>query len=176
METGYLIHYGVKGMKWGVRRAAKKDAKESARSKMYYGEGAGTRRKLIKAKVESRSKHDPNYKKAYEYYMQKQDLGKHASKAVSERHRKDAANTAKRYTKAVKNRIFGVGAAGTIAAGVAAYQAYKNPEIRKLAKRSFKTTTSKIKGTTAFKKGRALVNNAVIKYEVNKIVKDTFKK
>lgn len=39
-----LIHYGVKGMKWGVRRRAKKDAKEYARAKMFYGEGAGTRR------------------------------------------------------------------------------------------------------------------------------------
>lgn len=50
-----LSHYGVKGMRWGVRnsrpegvsrstnRAAKKDAKEFTRAKMYYGEGAGTK-------------------------------------------------------------------------------------------------------------------------------------
>ena len=73
-----LFHYGVKGMKWGVRRdkpaalqgvprstnrVAKRDARESAKAKMFYGEGAGTRRKLIKAKVESRSK-DAAYKRA----------------------------------------------------------------------------------------------------------------
>lgn len=36
-----LYHHGVKGMKWGVRkqrRQAKKDAKEYARAKMFYGE------------------------------------------------------------------------------------------------------------------------------------------
>lgn len=46
MDAGgaYLAHHGVKGMKWGVRRHARKDAKEMARAKMFHGEGAGTRR------------------------------------------------------------------------------------------------------------------------------------
>ena len=73
-----MQHFGVKGMHWGVRKdatagvpaktdkEAKKDAAEFARAKMFYGEGAGTRRKLIKAKVESRSSRDPAYKKAFE--------------------------------------------------------------------------------------------------------------
>ena len=30
-----LYHYGVKGMKCGVRRKARKDAKEFARAKMF---------------------------------------------------------------------------------------------------------------------------------------------
>lgn len=75
----YLEHHGIKGQKWGIRRyqnpdgslteagkaklasgdaprstkrVAKRDAKEYARAQMYYGEGAGNRRKLIKATVE----------------------------------------------------------------------------------------------------------------------------
>lgn len=71
----FLAHHGVKGMRWGVRkqrtpgvsrktdRAARKDAKEFTQAKMYYGEGAGNRRKMIKAKVDQRSK-DATYKKA----------------------------------------------------------------------------------------------------------------
>ena len=48
MGHSELMHYGVKGMKWGVRRRARRDAKEFTQAKMYYGEGAGNRRKLIK--------------------------------------------------------------------------------------------------------------------------------
>ena len=94
----FLAHYGVKGMKWGVRRAAKKDAKEFARAKMFYGEGAGNRRKIIEAKVEGRSAKDPTYKKLFEEHLAKQDPSRHATKAVSERHRKD-------FTKRNKQRV-----------------------------------------------------------------------
>ena len=84
-------------MKWGVRRdnpsgvsrktnrEARKDAQEFARAKMFYGEGAGTRRKLIKAKVEGKSKKDPNYKKAFDQHLSNQDMSKHAEKARGER-------------------------------------------------------------------------------------------
>lgn len=61
MGHSELMHYGVKGMKWGVRR----DAKEFTQAKMHYGEGAGNRRKLIKATVKARSK-DPFYKSEFD--------------------------------------------------------------------------------------------------------------
>lgn len=65
MGHSELMHYGVKGMKWGVRRRARRDAKEYTQAKMYYGEGAGNRRKLIKATVKARSK-DPFYKSEFD--------------------------------------------------------------------------------------------------------------
>lgn len=121
-----LAHYGVKGMQWGVRKAdilegvsaktnkeAAKDAAEFARAKMFYGEGAGNRRKLIKAKVESKSAKDPNYKKAFDHHMAKQDLGKHAEKARGERKRKDiSAGTGKAVRGAHRQLTGGMGTVG----------------------------------------------------------------
>lgn len=106
----FLEHFGVKGMHWGVRSSkvsgvssktnkdAKKDAEEFARAKLFYGDGAGTRRKLIKATVEAKSKKDPSYAKAFESHFQNQDLSTHASKARTERKRTD--NKTKRKQRA----------------------------------------------------------------------------
>jgi len=103
-----LTHYGIKGMKWGVRRDrpdgvsrstnrdARKDAKEFARAKQFYGEGAGTRRKLIKATVEGKSKKSASYKQAFDHHLAGQDTSKHAAKAKSERKRKNVANSTRR--------------------------------------------------------------------------------
>lgn len=79
-----LYHFGVKGMKWGVRREARRDAKESARAKMYYGEGAGVRRRNINAIVKQKSK-DPTYKAEYEKAYAKQDLSKARRSAQRQR-------------------------------------------------------------------------------------------
>lgn len=113
-----LAHYGVKGMRWGVRnsrpegvsrstnRAAKKDAKEFTRAKMYYGEGAGNRRKLIKAKVNQRSK-DPSYKKAFDHHVANTDWEKRGKEARSKRGRANAAKGAGKAARGAKNVALG---------------------------------------------------------------------
>lgn len=82
-------------------REARRDAEEYARSAMGYGEGAGIRRRLIAATVESKSYRDPAYERAFAEALEEQDMGKHAQKARSERRRKDVAYSIKRNTKAV---------------------------------------------------------------------------
>lgn len=47
MGHSELMHYGVKGMKWGVRRRARRDAKEFTQAKMYYGEGARKIKRVV---------------------------------------------------------------------------------------------------------------------------------
>ena len=121
-SDGELYHYGVKGQKWGVRKArklAKKDAKEFARAKMFYGEGAGNRRKLIKATVKQRSK-DPVYKKAFDEALANQDMSYHAAKARSERKRKDAKKAAGKTARGVYHTIARDGARVSAFVGTAA--------------------------------------------------------
>jgi len=145
-----IYHFGVKGMRWGVRRdglpgvsnrtyrEAGKDAKEFTRAKMFYGEGAGTRRKLIKATVESKSKKDPSYKKAFEHHVSKTDFGKRASQARSERKRKDVKNETKKTARGIKNLIMGTGASVGMTAAVlyGGYQVWSsNPQLQATLKR-----------------------------------------
>lgn len=102
MGHSELMHYGVKGMKWGVRRRARRDAKEFTQAKMYYGEGAGNRRKLIKATVKARSK-DPFYKSEFDKAVANTDMSKRASQARRQRGRKNARNSAGKTVRGVGN-------------------------------------------------------------------------
>lgn len=98
-----LIHYGVKGMKWGVRRQAKRDAQARA----HYGEGAGNRRKLINQTVESRRKTREGYSEAFDSYAPQQNQAKHVQKAKAQRHRVDARNSVVKTARGIKNILVG---------------------------------------------------------------------
>jgi hypothetical protein len=140
-------------MRWGVRKSplegvshktyktAGKDAAEHTKAKMFYGESAGTRRKLIKAKVEARSK-DPSYKKAFDHHVANTDMGKRAEQARSQRGRKDAVNYAAKTGRGVKRMV--APAAGTVAAlGIASY--VTNPTVRSAVNKTAKASYSKVK-------------------------------
>lgn len=116
-----LAHFGVKGMKWGIRKDqdgpegvpaktnkdAKADAEEFTKAKLFYGEGAGTRRKLIKAKVEAKIAKDPLYKKAFDYHVEKTDLAKRSEQAVKERKSTDRKKAVKKTGKGVGHILRG---------------------------------------------------------------------
>ena len=122
----FVAHFGVKGMHWGVHKIesqAKSDANEHTKAKLFYGEGAGTRRKLIKAKVEQRSK-NPDYKKAFDAAVASQNLDKRAAQATRTRTRKDTTNSLRKTARGVHRQLSGgfgpvTASAATIAAGAA---------------------------------------------------------
>nr|DAV68109.1 MAG TPA: Structural protein [Caudoviricetes sp.] len=126
MGHSELMHYGVKGMKWGVRRRARRDAKEYTMARMYYGEGAGNRRKLIKATVKARSK-DPFYKSEFDKAVSKTDMSKRASQAQRQRGRKNARNATGKTVRGVGNIASGnvSRAGGALALTYLGYQGAK---------------------------------------------------
>lgn len=119
-----LDHSGVKGMHWGehhARRMARADANEFAKARAYYGQGAGTRRKLIKAKVETRSS-NPHYKKEFDRTLSGQNLEKRSAQATRKRKRSDTTNFVGKTARGVHRSLSGgfgpvTATAATIAAG-----------------------------------------------------------
>jgi hypothetical protein len=113
-----LAHHGVKGMRWGhrkevhpdiadvpkkTRKLAAKDAEEFTRAKLYFGEGAGVRRRLIKAKVEATKKRDPAYAKAFDHFVKQTDLAQRAHQARKQRKRTDRGKALKRNLRVASN-------------------------------------------------------------------------
>jgi membrane protein involved in colicin uptake len=155
----FLEHFGVRGMKWGVRknrlanvsaktnREAKKDAEEFARAKLFYGKGAGTRRKLIKATVDAKIAKDPNYARAYSAHLAKQDSSKHAEKARSERASIDRRDKTKKSAGFLARRF--TGEMGTQAAFTAIGRAgaayFSNPNNRAKAGAKLNTVKNYLK-------------------------------
>jgi hypothetical protein len=127
-----LTHFGVVGMHWGhhksdpsgpsksTDRMAKKDAKRHADAKMFYGQTAGTKRKLLKAELEKKKRTIPGYEEAFNKHLENVDFAKSAKKAVRKRHTIDATHGAKSATK----QILGITGSLTVAAGTTLY--YRN--------------------------------------------------
>jgi hypothetical protein len=138
-----------------TNKEARKDAEEFARAKMFYGEGAGTRRKLIKGTVEGKSRKDPTYKKAFDYHLNKQDMSKHASKARGERKRKNVTNSTRKTARGVGHILRGNSQYASLAAamlvGGAMYA--KKAGIDKVVVKAAKTAYSTVKNSNRVRAG-----------------------
>lgn len=142
-DGGYLIHYGTKGQKWGIRRyqnpdgtltpegklrysrqekkiikEATKDAQKALDAKMRSGVGAGVNRRHVNAEIQSKMK-DDLYRETFEYQSEFADT----NLAIARAKRTHAAQTGAKIAKGV------LSAAGTAAiVGATIYVAKKNSE------------------------------------------------
>jgi len=83
-----------------IKKQAKKAAVEYARAELFFGEGAGIRRRLIHARVAD-SLDDPAYSEAFDKALGEQSWSEHASKAAKERKRLDRGKSLSKNTRAV---------------------------------------------------------------------------
>jgi hypothetical protein len=152
-----LAHFGVLGMRWGhhgarasaishpaiahipksTRINAHKDAEEFTRAKLFFGQGAGTRRKLIKATVESKRRKDPLYGHAFDHFVKQTDLGQRAVQARRERKRKDTTGYAKKTIKGVGhvlrgNNQYANATASLLVPAAVAYARYHPDQVRRV--------------------------------------------
>ena len=117
-----IEHHGVKGQRWGVRRKAKKDAKRFADAKMYYGKGAGTRRKLLNAELNKKKKDIPGYEQAFNDQLKNVNYAKSAKKATKERKVRDTAHK----TRMAAKQFTGI--TGSLAVGAASLYYSRNKQ------------------------------------------------
>ena len=125
MGHSELMHYGVKGMKWGVRRRARRDAK--ARSK------------------------DPFYKSEFDKAVATTDMSKRASQARRQRGRKNARNSAGKTVRGVGNIATGnlSRAGGALALG---YLGYRGAKAAGIAPTEKQLLTKAVKGARKIKR------------------------
>ena len=169
MYNDFIMHYGIKGQHWGLRRFqnedgsltaegkerylnddgsknyakikkdAAADAKEYARAKAYYGDGAGTRRKKIKNAISEKMK-DPDYKKEFEAQLANQNMAEHQKAANRERKIQNAKTKTARVGRGIKNIILGAGT--TSVAAISLYNIAKMTGADKAIARKGKETLS----------------------------------
>lgn len=108
-----------------VVKDAAKDAAEYAAAKMSYGEGAGTRRKLIVSAVEYKATRIPGYHQAFENALATQDISKHVKNARRTRVAKDVGAVAGKNIKALARGDKGSMSTPLIVAIVVATVAHK---------------------------------------------------
>lgn len=108
-----------------VQKQAQRDATEYARAHMSYGEGAGTRRKLIYGTVEYKMKTVPGYETAFYKAAEHQDMAQFAKEAKKAERRRAVNTAVSRNTKALLSGKYENVNTALLVVGTATYFAHR---------------------------------------------------
>lgn len=98
----YLIHYGVKGMKWGVRRYQNADGSLTAKGEKKLAKNLAYRDKLVR---KAQRKADRNNSRAKEAEYNVKDLKERGRKSQAYRDWKDSEDSWREYQYESHNKI-----------------------------------------------------------------------
>jgi hypothetical protein len=137
-----------------LEKMAQQDAYEWGLAEMFFGEGAGTKRKLISAVVDQRMHDIPGYAEAFNEATSKLNQIEMAEKALALRKKIDRANTAGKNLRAIKSGNLNNLSTGVFIVVGGAYLAHATGLDKKVeaeAKKLYKKAKTEIK----FRKMRA---------------------
>ena len=127
---------------------AKKDAERAAFADMFYGEGAGTHRKLLKAELTPKFEEIEGYTEAFDAAYNSLNMNKFAEAAIKERKRLDRAAKAGRNLRALKSGNYSnltTGVAVVVGAAYLAHATGYDKKIEAEARKLYKKAKTEIK-------------------------------
>ena len=149
--------------KTNVKKQAEKDAREYAAAYMSYGQGAGTRRKLIEGTVDYKIYHIPGYEEEFRRASQNQNMAEHAKNAKRENRRKTVNDAVVRNTRAVATGRYENVSTGILLFGATAALLHKtgyDKKIFEFSKKNYNSLRQKLRRTTCPKtSGKSSDNN-----------------
>lgn len=136
-----------------VNKLAANDARRWAYAEMFFGEGAGIRRRMLSAEIGKKVETIAGYHDAFQKAYAKQDFARHAINAAKERKRIDRTGLIRRNVKGLvtgNHRQLST----TVGVAVVAYVAIKDTPLEDQIKLRAKMTYNKSKARAKVMKDR----------------------
>lgn len=140
-----------------LQNMATKDASDWARAEMFFGEGAGIRRRHLEAQIKEKRNDIPNYKEWFDFAYSRQNMAEHAIAAAKERKKIDAMASAGKNFRAIRSgNIHGLSNSVFVIGGLA-YVVHATGADKKIVdetKRLYKKAKAEVKYRKARMEGR----------------------
>lgn len=140
-----------------LEKMAKQDAYDWARAEMFFGEGAGIRRRHLQAQIIEKMEQFPGYEALYQKHYARQDMIKHAEKALQERKKIDRSIKANKNFRALKSGNYTALSNGVFIAVGVAYVAHATGYDKKVVaegKKLYRKAKAEVKFRKAKREGR----------------------